>query len=188
MLRLFTRLIRDKDRKVDSFGSRDVLSERDLMHDPQKETLKMSSIEAPDMAAMSQDNIPMSEMDKAEVLTLIREEASHCPLCLFFQMSLHKIWPSFSVLVRQPDHHQRDWGERMEEEVWGDQSRGFWDEVLFLCSLLSELLWLWPYNIIYGHNIWNISILETFLKCRNGALFFLAGKLLQNMRKQSHKW
>lgn len=51
----------------------------------------MSGIEAPDMAAVSQDNIPMSEMDKAEVLTLIREEVRHCPLCSFFHMSLHKI-------------------------------------------------------------------------------------------------
>lgn len=34
----------------------------------------MSSSESPDMAALSQDTVPLSEMDKAAVLTLIREE------------------------------------------------------------------------------------------------------------------
>ncbi|XP_049460437.1 transforming acidic coiled-coil-containing protein 1 isoform X3 [Epinephelus fuscoguttatus] len=37
-------------------------------------TTKMTSSEVPDTAALSQDNIPLSEMDKAAVLTLIREE------------------------------------------------------------------------------------------------------------------
>lgn len=38
----------------------------------------MSNVEAPDTAATSQDNITMTEMDKAAVLTLIREEVRHC--------------------------------------------------------------------------------------------------------------
>ncbi|XP_030275487.1 transforming acidic coiled-coil-containing protein 1 isoform X3 [Sparus aurata] len=38
------------------------------------QTTKVTSSEAPDFAALSQDNIPLSEMDKAAVLTLIREE------------------------------------------------------------------------------------------------------------------
>lgn len=41
-------------------------------------TTKMTSSEVPDTAALSQDNIPLSEMDKAAVLTLIREEVRHC--------------------------------------------------------------------------------------------------------------
>lgn len=35
---------------------------------------KMSSGEAPDVAALSQDNVLMSEMDKAAMLAMIREE------------------------------------------------------------------------------------------------------------------
>lgn len=35
---------------------------------------KVTSAEATDSAALMQDNIPLSEMDKAAVLTLIREE------------------------------------------------------------------------------------------------------------------
>ncbi|XP_073324868.1 transforming acidic coiled-coil-containing protein 1 [Pagrus major] len=38
------------------------------------QTTKVTCSEAPDIAALSQDNIPLSEMDKAAVLTLIREE------------------------------------------------------------------------------------------------------------------
>lgn len=34
----------------------------------------MTGSETPDMAALSQDNVLVSEMDKATVLTLIREE------------------------------------------------------------------------------------------------------------------
>lgn len=50
-----------------------------LLHAPQSEismsqTKKMTSTEATDTAALTQDNIPLSEMDKAAVLTLIREE------------------------------------------------------------------------------------------------------------------
>lgn len=41
------------------------------------QTTKVTSSEAPDFAALSQDNIPLSEMDKAAVLTLIREEVRH---------------------------------------------------------------------------------------------------------------
>ncbi|XP_056886313.1 transforming acidic coiled-coil-containing protein 1 isoform X2 [Takifugu flavidus] len=52
----------------------DLLEDTCTVRDDTNETLKMSGIEAPDTAAVSQDNIPMSEMDKAEVLTLIREE------------------------------------------------------------------------------------------------------------------
>lgn len=48
------------------------------LHDPQNEMSKMSNVEAPDTAATSQDNITMTEMDKAAVLTLIREEVRHC--------------------------------------------------------------------------------------------------------------
>lgn len=49
------------------------------LHVPQSEismnqTTKMTGSEAPDMAALSQDNVLVSEMDKAAVLTLIREE------------------------------------------------------------------------------------------------------------------
>lgn len=48
---------------------------------PQRESfvhqaVKLSSCEAPESAALSQD-VPLSEMDKAAVLTLIREEVRH---------------------------------------------------------------------------------------------------------------
>lgn len=42
--------------------------------------------------------------------------------------------------------------------------------------------------IKYDHNICNINILEMFLKWWNGVLVIFTEKLLQNMRKQSHKW
>lgn len=45
--------------------------------DPQNEMSKMSDGEAPDAAATSQDDMAMSEMDKAAVLTLIREEVQN---------------------------------------------------------------------------------------------------------------
>lgn len=56
----------------------DVLRVLHLLHGPQNEMSKMSNIEAPDAEARSQDNITMTEMDKAAVLTLIREEVRHC--------------------------------------------------------------------------------------------------------------
>lgn len=58
----------------------DVLGLRVLhsLHDLQNEMSKMSNVEAPDAAATSQDGIPMTEMDKAAVLTLIREEVLDC--------------------------------------------------------------------------------------------------------------
>ncbi len=54
-----------------------------ILHVPQSEiamnqTTKVTSSEAPDMSALCQDNITLSEMDKAAVLTLIREEVGHC--------------------------------------------------------------------------------------------------------------
>lgn len=53
-----------------------------FLHVPQSEIAmtqtKVTSSEALDTAALSQDNIPLSEMDKAAVLTLIREEVRHC--------------------------------------------------------------------------------------------------------------
>lgn len=52
------------------------------LHVPQSELsvsrAKLMSCEASDTAALTQDNIPLSEMDKAEVLTLIREEVCRC--------------------------------------------------------------------------------------------------------------
>lgn len=38
------------------------------------QTAKLSSRDDPDPAALSQDGVPLTEMDKAAVLTLIREE------------------------------------------------------------------------------------------------------------------
>lgn len=40
---------------------------------------KMSSSEAPDVAALSQDDVLMSEMDKAAMLAMIREEVPLLP-------------------------------------------------------------------------------------------------------------
>lgn len=48
------------------------------------QTTKMTGSEAPDMAALSQDKVPLSEMDKAAVLTLIREEVR----CSFLYVNL----------------------------------------------------------------------------------------------------
>lgn len=50
------------------------------LHDSQNEMSKMSNVEAPDAAATCQDDTPMSEMDKAAVLTLIREEVQHATM------------------------------------------------------------------------------------------------------------
>lgn len=58
------------------FGLRDLHP----LHDPQNEMSKMSEAEAADTAATSQDNMTMTEMDKAAVLTLIREEVRHSAL------------------------------------------------------------------------------------------------------------
>uniref|UniRef100_A0A1A7YJ65 Transforming, acidic coiled-coil containing protein 1 n=1 Tax=Iconisemion striatum TaxID=60296 RepID=A0A1A7YJ65_9TELE len=57
----------------------DHLEEKDTLKDDLNEkflhqTAKMSSGEIPDSAALSQDDVHLSEMDKAAVLTLIREE------------------------------------------------------------------------------------------------------------------
>ncbi|KAI3369486.1 hypothetical protein L3Q82_007700 [Scortum barcoo] len=46
----------------------------DLTEISMNQTTKLASSESPGVAALSQDNIPLSEMDKAAVLTLIREE------------------------------------------------------------------------------------------------------------------
>ncbi|AWP03161.1 putative transforming acidic coiled-coil-containing protein 1-like [Scophthalmus maximus] len=46
----------------------------DISEVTMKQMMKITSSEATDTGALSQDNIPLSEMDKAEVLTLIREE------------------------------------------------------------------------------------------------------------------
>nr|XP_046240314.1 transforming acidic coiled-coil-containing protein 1 isoform X2 [Scatophagus argus] len=46
----------------------------DISEISMNQTTKVSSSEATDTAALSQDSIPLSEMDKAAVLTLIREE------------------------------------------------------------------------------------------------------------------
>lgn len=43
------------------------------------QTKKATSLEATDAAAAMQDNVPLSEMDKAAVLTLIREEVLLLP-------------------------------------------------------------------------------------------------------------
>lgn len=65
---------------------------------------KMSSSESPDMAALSQDTVPLSEMDKAAVLTLIREEV--CSWHILKQtplMSLNPNWMKSNIFFR-PDH------------------------------------------------------------------------------------
>lgn len=47
----------------------------------------------------------------------------------FLYVILHLREHSFSPPVYQTDHHERDWGQRVEEEVRGEQSGGFGDEV-----------------------------------------------------------
>ncbi|XP_047439305.1 transforming acidic coiled-coil-containing protein 1 isoform X2 [Mugil cephalus] len=53
----------------DVFSLKDDISELPVGH-----TTKISSCETPDAAALCKDGVPLSEMDKAAVLTLIREE------------------------------------------------------------------------------------------------------------------
>ncbi|XP_008407625.1 transforming acidic coiled-coil-containing protein 1 isoform X2 [Poecilia reticulata] len=53
----------------DTFGVKDDMTDIS-MH----QTAKLSSRDDPDPAALSQDGVPLTEMDKAAVLTLIREE------------------------------------------------------------------------------------------------------------------
>lgn len=71
---------------------------------------KMSNSEAPDVAALSQDNVLMSEMDKAAMLAMIREEV---PLLTHAQPDMTKNNPFrpghlFVFPVFQSDHHERD--------------------------------------------------------------------------------
>ncbi|KAM4588451.1 transforming acidic coiled-coil-containing protein 1 isoform 2-T2 [Odontesthes bonariensis] len=59
----------------DHLGEKDTFSlKEDAREVSMQQIAKMSSIETPNTAALSQDGIPLSEMDKAGVLTLIREE------------------------------------------------------------------------------------------------------------------
>lgn len=41
------------------------------------QTKKVTGTESTEMAALTQDSLPLSEMDKAAVLTLIREEVQY---------------------------------------------------------------------------------------------------------------
>ncbi|XP_072238677.1 transforming acidic coiled-coil-containing protein 1 isoform X3 [Leuresthes tenuis] len=60
---------------TDHLGEKDTFSLKDDASEVSMQQIaKMSSTEAPNTAALSQDGIPLSEMDKAGVLTLIREE------------------------------------------------------------------------------------------------------------------
>ncbi|XP_041836114.1 transforming acidic coiled-coil-containing protein 1 isoform X2 [Melanotaenia boesemani] len=61
--------IADQLEEKDTFSLKDDISEISM-----NQIAKMCGSEAPDTAALSQDGTPMSEMDKAGVLTLIREE------------------------------------------------------------------------------------------------------------------
>lgn len=45
----------------------------------------------------------------------------------------------FVFLVFQSDHHKRDWGQRVEEEIRGEQSRGHGDEVWVPCCFYLNL-------------------------------------------------
>uniref|UniRef100_A0A3Q1EG42 Transforming, acidic coiled-coil containing protein 1 n=1 Tax=Acanthochromis polyacanthus TaxID=80966 RepID=A0A3Q1EG42_9TELE len=63
-----TKIADDLEEK-DCFSLKDDISEIST-----NETTKMICSEAPDTVALSQDGLPLSEMDKAAVLTLIREE------------------------------------------------------------------------------------------------------------------
>lgn len=75
----------------------------------------MTSTEAADTAALTQDDIPLSEMDKAAVLTLIREEVlrvtpTHTQFSEFHDyysvISKHStLLLSSSCPVFQSDHH-----------------------------------------------------------------------------------
>ncbi|KAK2862387.1 hypothetical protein Q5P01_001920 [Channa striata] len=63
-----TKMTDDLEKK-DTFSLKDDISEISM-----KQTKKVPGSESTDTAALTQDNIPLSEMDKAAVLTLIREE------------------------------------------------------------------------------------------------------------------
>lgn len=96
---------------------------------------KMVSSQAPGLAAVSQDNVSMSEIDKAAMLTMIREEVPPTPYALSASHDArwveHFTWafPRFCPGLMLSDHHQRDWGQRVEEEIWRVPSRGHGDEV-----------------------------------------------------------
>uniref|UniRef100_A0A3B5R1L9 Transforming, acidic coiled-coil containing protein 1 n=1 Tax=Xiphophorus maculatus TaxID=8083 RepID=A0A3B5R1L9_XIPMA len=60
---------------TDHLPEKDTFSVKDDMTDlSMHQTAKLSSRDDPDPAALSQDGVPLTEMDKAAVLTLIREE------------------------------------------------------------------------------------------------------------------
>ncbi|XP_035517522.1 transforming acidic coiled-coil-containing protein 1 [Morone saxatilis] len=61
--------IADQLEEKDTCSLKDDISEISM-----NQTTKLTSSDSPDTAALFQDNIPLSEMDKAAVLTLIREE------------------------------------------------------------------------------------------------------------------
>ncbi|KAM4583073.1 transforming acidic coiled-coil-containing protein 1 isoform 1-T1 [Fundulus diaphanus] len=61
--------ITDRPLEPDTFGLKDDIGEIST-----HQTAKLSSGDDPEPAALSQDTVPLTEMDKAAVLTLIREE------------------------------------------------------------------------------------------------------------------
>ncbi|MED6234734.1 hypothetical protein ATANTOWER_031153 [Ataeniobius toweri] len=61
--------ITDHPQEKDTFSLKDDISEIPMHH-----TAKLSDSDDPGPAALSQDSVPLTEMDKAAVLTLIREE------------------------------------------------------------------------------------------------------------------
>ncbi|MED6293997.1 Transforming acidic coiled-coil-containing protein 1 [Characodon lateralis] len=61
--------ITDHPQEKDTFSLKDDISEIPMHH-----TAKLSDGDDPGPAALSQDSVPLTEMDKAAVLTLIREE------------------------------------------------------------------------------------------------------------------
>lgn len=71
---------------------------------------KMSSSEASDVAALCQDDVLMSEMDKAAMLAMIREEVPLLPHAQPDMMKNSPFRPGhlFIFLVFQSDHHERD--------------------------------------------------------------------------------
>ncbi|XP_027858103.1 transforming acidic coiled-coil-containing protein 1 isoform X2 [Xiphophorus couchianus] len=65
----------DQIKITDHLPEEDTFSVKDDMTDfSVHQTAKLSSRDDPDPAALSQDGVPLTEMDKAAVLTLIREE------------------------------------------------------------------------------------------------------------------
>lgn len=57
------------------------------------QTAKADSSDATDTAALTQDNTPLTEMDKAAVLTLIREEVQ-------FTTSTNSLHSDVEILIR----------------------------------------------------------------------------------------